>query len=206
MFSDTKKDKTYSIESDFSADGKITSLLNFLEKYLPEFSGNIYLKMNIHEEILNQKLFRFLSCQNTAFDFIPEDRDETGKNKYRPDCGVYEKYKVYDDNQKRFFDIECKRLYHTSKSKQYVTGRTGGIQRFKENKHGKDLPSSAMIGYVEIEDFYFWQNKINSWISDKEECLEEVYIQRIAKYKSTHKRINTQKKSIELSHFWLNIN
>lgn len=207
MYSDKKKQVAkYSIESNFSANGKIASLLNFLEKHLTEFSGNRYLKTNTHEEILNQKLFRYLSCQNTAFVFIPENRDETGVNKSKPDFGVYEKYEVYDDNQKRFFDIECKRLYDITKSKQYVLGETGGIQRFKENKHGKGLPYSAMIGYVEIEDFYFWHNKVNSWISDKNEHLEEIAIKEIAKYKSTHKRIDTQKRPIELLHFWLNIN
>ncbi len=207
MYSGRKKQVAkYSIESDFSANGKVISLLNFLDINLPEFPKKMKIKRNTDERIINQKLYRFIRSKSSIFYFISDNLDETGMNKSQPDFGVYEKIEVVDYNQKRFFDIECKRLYDTTKSKQYVTGKTGGIQRFKENKHGEGLPCSAMIGYVEIEDFYFWQNKINSWISDKEECLEEIIIQDIAKYKSTHKRIDPSKPSIELLHFWLNIN
>lgn len=194
-----------SVKSEFSTDGRIISLLNFLEKYLPEFLVNINIERNTHEEIINQKLFRFILHQNPVFNFIPENRDETGENKSKPDLGVYDKFKVYDDNQIRFFDIECKRLYDVNKSKEYVSGSTGGIQRFKENKHGVDLPYSAMIGYIEIEDFNFWHNKVNSWISEKAEYLKTVEIKKMAKLKSKHKRY-IEKTSIELIHFWLNFN
>jgi len=157
------------------------------------------------ERIINQKLLRFFTGQNSIFVFIPENLDEAAISKSKPDFGVYEKIKVVDYNQKRSFDIECKRLYDTTKSKQYVSGKTGGIQRFKENKHGVDLPYSAMIGYVEIKDFDFWQKKVNSWISKEEEHLEMLETDKIAKLKSTHRR-NIGKTSIELTHFWLNIN
>ena len=205
MYSDRKKQVAkYSVQSDFSVDGKVISLLFFLEINLPEFPEKINIKHNTNEEIINQKFLRFLDSKNKLFLFVPENRDETGKDKRKPDFGVYEKIEVYDDNQKRFFDIECKRLYHTSKSKQYVSGKTGGIQRFKENKHGVDLPYSAMVGYVETEDFNFWHNKVNSWISDKDEYLEMLEIKQIAKLKSIHRKIT--KKTIELTHFWLKMN
>ncbi len=200
--------KKKSVESDFTAIGKNISLLNFLTKYLPEFSENIKVHRNTDERIINQKLFRFFISKNPLYTFVPENLDETGENISKPDFGVYEELAVYDDNQIRFFDIECKRLYHTSKSKQYVSGKTGGIQRFKENKHGVDLPYSAMIGYVEIENFDFWQIKVNSWIlekfKDETEYLKQVTIDKIAKLKSTHTR-DKEKTKIELTHFWLNI-
>ncbi len=207
MYSDREKQVAKdSVKSDFSANGKVISLLNFLEVNLAEFPKKNNIKKNTNEEIINQKLLRFINQKDRLFYFTSENLDETGINKNKPDFGVYERLKVYDQNQIRFFDIECKRLYDTTKSKQYVSGRTGGIQRFKENKHGVDLSHSAMIGYVEIEDFNFWQNKINSWIPEKEEHLEVLVIQEVAKYKSTHKKINTPKQSIELLHFWIKIN
>jgi len=197
--------KRQSVNSDFNNYGKIVSLLKFLELYLPDFPVKMKLVRNTDERIINQKLLRYFSGQNSLFIFIPENLDERGENISKPDFGVYEKIKVADYNQQRFFDIECKRLYHPTKSKQYVSGKTGGIQRFKENKHGVDLPYSAMIGYVEIEDFNFWYKKVNSWISIKKEHLKFIESNKIAKLKSIHER-NIEKTKIELIHFWLNIN
>jgi len=211
MFSDTKKDKTYSIESDFSANGKVISVLFFLEKYLPGFQKKFIKDKGDDEWVLNEALFGFLDIysRNYAFQFIPEYRY---KSKSRPDFGIKEVKSnktggyFFDQKAEHFLDIECKRLYDTTKSKKYVSGKTGGIQRFKENKHGEGLSCSAMIGYIENRDFNFWHSKVNSWISDKNEHLEEIDIKEIAKYKSTHKRIDPSKKPIELLHFWLNIN
>ncbi len=197
--------KRQPVNRDFNNYGKIVSLLKFLELHLPDFPVKMKLVKNTDERIINQKLLRYFSGKNSLFIFIPENLDEKGENISKPDFGVYEKIKVADYNQKRFFDIECKRLYHTTKSKQYVSGKTGGIQRFKENKHGVDLPYSAVIGYVEIENFNFWHKKVNSWISEKEEHLQFVEINRIAKLKSIHLR-NKEKTKIELIHFWVNIN
>jgi len=211
MYSDKKKRVAkHSIESDFSANGKVISVLLFLEKHLPNFQKNFIKNKDDDEWVFNEALFGFLDIysRNYAFQFIPEYRY---KSKSRPDFGIKEVKSnrtggyFYDQKAEHFFDIECKRLYDTTKSKQYVSGKTGGIQRFKENKHGEDLSCSAMIGYIENKDFNFWHNKINSWISDKEEHLEEIAIKEIAKYKSTHKRIDTPKRPIELLHLWLNI-
>ncbi|MCF6269966.1 MAG: hypothetical protein L3J41_09655 [Melioribacteraceae bacterium] len=210
MYSDIAINKKRSVESDFSAKGKIVSLLNFLEEYLPKFP-EIFQKIKEDDEWdLNEALFSFLDIysRNFAFQFIPEYRY---KNKSKPDFGIKEVKSdqtgiyIYDQKAEHFFDIECKRLYDTTKSKQYVSGRTGGIQRFKENKHGVDLNYSAMIGYVETKGFEFWRKKVNSWISDKKEHLEMLETHKIAKLKSKHKR-NMNKTSIELSHFWLNFN
>jgi len=71
------------------------------------------------------------------------------------------------EENKSFFDIECKRInsklsqQHVS---QYVLDTTGGIQRFKLNKHGVDLPQSAMIGCVKTNNFDFFHKKVNSLI------------------------------------------
>jgi hypothetical protein len=207
MYSDNIEEiSNYIVSSDFSTDGRIVSLLNFLEEHLPEFPNKIKITEDTHEEILNQKLLRFLLSKTSLFWFIAENRNETGESKSKPDFGVYENIEVYDDNQIRFFDIECKRLYHVTKSKQYVSGKTGGIQRFKENKHGVDLSHSAMIGYVENETFSFWHNKVNSWISDVTEHLRMIASQKIVKLVSTHKRQSPQFPTIELTHFWLKMN
>ncbi len=208
MYSDRKKQVAKcSVQSNFSVDGKVVSVINFLEKYLPEFPEKFTKSKEDEEWDLNEALFGFLDiyARNFAFQFIPEYRY---KNKSRPDFGVKE-VKLdktggyfYDQKSEHFFDIECKRL--SPKHYEYVSGKTGGIQRFKENRHGVNLPYSAMIGYIETEDFSFWQSKVNSWISDKKEHLEILEIKQIAKLKSTHRKIT--KETIELTHFWLKMN
>jgi len=198
-------------ESELFYSGKINSLLGFLEINLTEFPDKIKIRNNTKEPILNQKLLRFLEAKNSFFKFIPENLDEKEKNQSKPDLGVYEKefdengIEVYDDDKIRFFDIECKRLNSKIKHvEQYVTGKTGGIQRFKENKHGVDLPQSAMIGYVEDHDFDFWHTKVNYWINDENEKIKLLEKQKIAKLSSNHQR-NNEKTIIQLTHFWLKI-
>jgi len=199
-------------ESELVFFGKIDSLIYFLETNLAEFPNKIKISGNTKEPIINQKLLRFLESKSSFFKFIPENLDEKGKNKSKPDLGVYEKdfdengFEVYDDDKIRFFDIECKRLnsnlshQHVS---QYVLSDTGGIQRFKENKHGVNLSHSAMIGYVETNDFDFWHKKVNSWIADQIEHLTMIENHKIAKLESEHFRINSSVSNIKLTHFWL---
>ncbi len=212
-----QNNKRQEVKSDFTSDGKIISVLDFLELHLPKFSENYQKNDKEDEWNLNEELFAFLDIysRDYAFQFIPEYRY---KNKSRPDFGIKEVKTdeagiyTYDKKAEHFFDIECKRLYHPTISKKYVSGKTGGIQRFKENRHGVNLPYSAMIGYVEIENFKFWHKKVNSWISIKEEHLKfevnkiaNVEINKMAKLKSTHIR-NIENTKIELTHFWVNIN
>ena len=197
-------------ESELIYNGKINSLINFLEINLIEFPSKINVTKNTKEPVLNQKLIRFLETKNSFFKFMPENLDETGKNKSKPDLGVYEKeynetgIEVYVDDKIRFFDIECKRL-NNPKIKEYVHGKTGGIQRFKENKHGVDLPQSAMIAYIETNDFDFWHEKINSWIDDKKEHLNVIKSNEISILESIHRRNNSENKTIKLTHFMLKI-
>ena len=123
-----KQSAKYSIESDFSVNGKVLSLLNFLDKYLPKFPEKFIKSKEDDEWDLNEALFGFLDIcsRNFAFQFIPEYRY---KNKSRPDFGIKEVKSdktgiyIYDQKTEHFFDIECKRLYHPTKSKQYVSGK-----------------------------------------------------------------------------------
>lgn len=208
MHSDLIKDKTKRTEqSEFSANGRVNSVLNFLENHLYDFTINFELSDDVDEWKLNEELFCFLDTYSRQcfFQFIPEYKY---KNNCKPDFGIKEVKKdsrglfVYDPKSEHFFDIECKRLYNP-KIKEYVHGKAGGIQRFKENKHGVDLAHSAMIGYVETNDFDFWHEKVNSWIPDQNEYLKIIKISKIAKIESKHSRTNSQNLTIELTHFWL---
>ncbi|MDR2406616.1 MAG: hypothetical protein LBE13_00660 [Bacteroidales bacterium] len=66
------------------------------------------------------------------------------------------------------FVVEAKRLPAPDKrrEKEYVVGNkeNGGIKRYKIEKHGKGLSACGMIGFVEKENFHYWQTTINKWI------------------------------------------
>jgi len=210
MLSDIFIEKSkQSVFSGLSASGKVNSVLNFLESNLFEFTLKFEIIEDTDEWKLNEELFSFLEINSRkyCFQFIPEYRY---KNKSKPDFGIKEVktdengYLVYDSKSEHLFDIECKRLYNPN-IKQYVNGNTGGIQRFKANKHGVDLPQSAMIGYVETNDFNFWHKKVNSWIMDSNEHLKMLKNNNIAKLESEHQRSGSKISKIKLTHFWLKI-
>ncbi|MCW5669390.1 MAG: hypothetical protein KIT86_06990 [Hydrogenophaga sp.] len=69
--------------------------------------------------------------------------------------------------------IECKRLPTPSGTgrdeREYVitkAGASGGIQRYKEGKHGSTHERAALIAYVQSQTFEHWQNMIEGWIRE----------------------------------------
>ncbi len=93
---------------------------------------------------------------------------------------------------------------------EYVYGKGGGIQRFKNNQHGIDhdenlLVENGLIAFVKENNFDFWFNKINQWILDatwdEDEKLEKIYFHSTAKLHSKH--IREDKSYVSLHHFWV---
>ena len=62
-----------------------------------------------------------------------------------------------------------------------------------------------MIAYVKENDFEFWHHKVNQWIIDANwndsEQLQKVYINAIARLRSSHKRSDNTE--VILYHFWV---
>lgn len=211
----------------------IESVVSFLERYLPIFPIYTPIEKSDSEWFLNDDLEIFFNheakCTSDTgeeypffFKAEPKDRIEKGK----PDLGTYISIKS-QRSRTPFFTIECKRLptprSTVEEQKEYVTGLKGGIARFKRNEHGVDLAINAMIGYVEKEDFNYWQNQINSWILEldqkiefgksnikdinwtKNEVLESVYFKEIARLHSKHPRVDSILTEILLIHFWVKV-
>jgi hypothetical protein len=111
------------------------------------------------------------------------------------------------------FIVESKRLPSQTFETEYVKGKkqNGGIERFKNEKHGKGLSDCGMLGFIEKENISFWLAKINKWIEDlsmsdvnwsKDEMVNELenrsgfgYLNSIAHTKSS--------KIMLLHHFWI---
>lgn len=130
---------------------------------------------------------------------------------------------VQNASKKSLYAVEAKRLPTGKGAREieYVVGYcdcggpSGGIQRFKTNDHGYGLPKSALLGYIEQDDFLYWYNTINGWILNKAtelpqewqncECLNNIEIDPDKTYsisRSIAKRIPDE---IDLFHLWVKI-
>ncbi len=144
-------------------------------------------------------------------------RENVNKHKSSEDIGVSHK----SNKHKTIFVFEAKRLDSTlpkAREKEYIIGTKGGIERFKRDKHGKDLDYAGMIGYVQTDDFDTWKDKINSWIGEEirsqsssdliwitnDKLVEENQNAKIAQYSSIHNRLS--KIDITLTHLWVKLN
>jgi len=195
------------------------NVLLFLEKYLAKFDFQEYgILKDDNEGLINKGIENYLdNClRRGVYRFKITSEEPNRINRSKVDFAILE---IYTKKPNPFFTIEAKRLpaYKTTFEKDYVYNEkhNGGIERFKHNKHGIDkngipLKINAMIGYIEKNDFRFWHTEINNWINEKistdnlwrnDSTLINVYMKKIAKLHSLHKRINNE--NVELHHFWL---
>ena len=205
----------------------VLNAIKFVEKYLEIFAQQDYFQKIRNENGLTQKLVLLLNSKSKfeEFFFHAEFMEDTTKgNSPRVDIAI-----ILDESQKRIFAFEAKRLPAPAnvREKEYVIGRydvkngnyknSGGIERFKNETHGKKLNFSGMLSYVQEENFEHWYTKINSWIDelivskpetwnkkDKLTCMN-TKSEKIAKYNSLHNRKKENSPAITLFHLWIKL-
>ncbi len=185
MLADTHKSMTSGKIEGPEIDAHIIAVVDFVERILITFSDK-YADLDIkNEKGLTQKLVLILNShalrEYYSFWFdkeymeIPERGDspqvDIGTITTLEE-GIVIDAKTYTDES--FFSMEAKRLGNLGKkrSKEYLIGRyenekyihCGGVERFKQEKHGRNLEYGAIIGYVQEHDFTYWYGRINSWI------------------------------------------
>lgn len=213
LFNNLPQDTGISIENNFEKHEVIQKIIQFIPIQLTNFQINQNnIDQNNIEGSYNNQLSLYLNAciTNEAFQF---QHEFIRSNRRRPDIGVAIKTQILMSNYESVFDIECKRLntlmqpHHV---KQYVSGETGGIERFKRNLHGTNLEYSTMIGYIENKTIDFWFKKINSWIknkiNDNYEFWTDTELLNKRKqncYFSVHKRINSVSEKITLFHLFV---
>ena len=81
------------------------------------------------------------------------------------DIGVF----VMTRNQKPLpiIEFEAKRFSESSNNKEYVSGKRGGIERFKRGHHSSCLAVCGMFGYVQSRTSSEWILKVNNWIEEQ---------------------------------------
>lgn len=181
----------------------IKAILQFLQVYLPLFSQSFLAEgLFIHkEDDILRKLSPFL--QNKIENLIIQFDAKEGS-----DFIIY--IKPYFLSAKPIFLLEAKRLEQDKRD--YVAGKTGGIERFKREQkgYGKDLTTSAMLGYIQQFSKEYWFEKVNAWIAEM--IKEKVELswnendklvgeKEFSDFISKHDRITQP--PITLYHFWL---
>lgn len=205
-------------------DSPISAVIDFLDTHLKSFPSDFTKRTSkpdeIKENLISQQLDVFLDRRS---------RDEVFRFKYQweyldsdrnPDFGIY----IVEDRNpfgftQAFFEIEAKKL--PTGSRDYVKGKQGGVERFKRGFHGKDLPQSAIVGYIQAETCSHWHTEINKWIDDlissntdttilwdSSDLLVEISdFGKTRKYNSKNTCIvDSKRDSIELHHYLMELN
>ena len=238
MLADTHKSMASGKIEGPELDATIITVVGCVEQILITFSDK-YTDSNIkNEKGLTQKLVLILNSHalreyypfwfDKEYMEIPERGDspqvDIGTITTLEE-GIVIGSKTYTDES--FFSMEAKRLGNLGKkrSKEYLIGRyenekyihCGGVERFKQGKHGRNLKYGAIIGYVQEHDFTYWYGSINSWIDDLiqknlyspvpwllKDKLQKDYIRSTtAKFISITSRKND---FITLFHLWVRLN
>lgn len=186
----------------------VKRILVFVKDTLPEFEFLLkQSNIEIHrEDDISKELSRFFNDKARAQNLFFQFNEKKGV-----DFTIF--VNPYKMGVSSIFMIEAKRL--SKKHRDYVTGKTGGIERIKREQEdfGVHLNHGAMIGYIQDENQDYWENKINTWIDNliEEETDnfwgEEDKLMRntnVSNYTSKHIRVS--QKPIILYHFWISLN
>jgi hypothetical protein len=196
--------KPKSDENENAMTNKLCKALEF--KKPPEYPYFFH-----HQNIEDEK-------ENTSTDFAV-----FGTFAYAQETGLEDA-----DDAPALIKFEAKRLSSAipkKREKEYVIGEyensvqtknSGGIERFKNERHGKDVSNAGIIAYVQSDTFSYWLTKINGWISNEITnphdarlnwvdadflSLSQVF-KDVSEYSSISKRLSGR--TIVLKHFWIN--
>lgn len=213
----------------------LEKLLGSIEKCLLSFWGDLqkmYPELAAHEGTIIERFYN--AGFSHFFQIAVSDIGLAGYFTYHDECSnpidLLERKKKkglarqvdlgirLQHSRDRILVIEGKRLYSKT-DKQYVSGKTGGICRFKREQHGNDLNTACIIGFVEKEVYDFWQSLVNQWILEElgkatDLCWGSIEDEKVSadlrqrsksfrKYISTNQRLT--RSPLNLYHFWVKV-
>lgn len=231
-----------------SLDEVVDRIETFLRETLPKIIGNLRgwkagKPKRHNEKFIASKLSNELNfnAPDGLFHFHSEDPENESATRTL-DWGVYPKPALsvcgYSFGaQDRLYGIEAKRfpthegsIDAREREREYVVGDwegkhlddkrlSGGIERFKEGKHGVDLERGGMIAFVQREPATHWFAEANQWIADlishplkshQAKWTEHDQLVShpapgtgVTEYSSAHDRPDGS--VVELRHFWLDL-
>lgn len=209
-----------------------TAILDFILDQLPRWRDRPDRPPRTSETTLTSQLCAHLNsaARNTpgwdCLQFRVEETDETQASRKidlvaaAAGDALIVQGRSYTDFE-TILPVECKRLPTPAGAgrdeREYVvthTGVGGGIQRYKEGKHGAAHERAALIAYVQEQSFDHWLTLIGGWIRDLYSagrpgwssadalvCQEHDNVVGIATHESVHSRLNLP--AIHLRHLWV---
>lgn len=208
-------------------DGSIINhIFNFVSEILTDFKAN----SDENENSITNKLCISLNQHKPAeFPyFFHHQNIEDEKINTSTDFAVFSTFPYSNEiNTNAWVKFEAKRLTTSlprKREREYVIGEyyqgkrvcnSGGIERFKNERHGKDVKIAGLIGYLQAESFSYWLEKINGWIQNEIDMPHDNSLNwtnddklllfksetRIALYSSQSTRIS--RGCIQLRHLWI---
>lgn len=206
------------------------SILNHILKYMADILSKLNAEPDENENAITNKfciaLNKFKPPEYPFF-FHHQNIEDVKKNT-STDFAVFGMLSYSGSYSNALIKFEAKRLSNLIKGnreKEYVIGEykgskrirnSGGIERFKNEQHGKDVNIACLIGYVQTNSCQYWFNKVNEWIQDeilkshdkdlvwnkKDKLAELTKRGRISAFNSTSIRISQEE--INLLHIWIN--
>lgn len=161
----------------------ITTIYNYLSSILSSFKG----KSDENENAITNRLCKSLNSRKPSeypFYFhhqnIENERENTST-----DFAVFGTYAfaqendIEDNDSPSLIKFEAKRLNSKlpkHREKEYVCGEylsgkctknSGGVERFKNGRHGRDVKNAAIVGYIQTDNPKHWLQKVNDWITEQ---------------------------------------
>lgn len=201
----------------------------FLKTRLPQFVETVINTDMHNENALNSRLARFITnaADNEVFFAEREPmEDETRGDSPATDIGIFLKVSDCSIDPPLITVLEGKRLttnLGAERRKEYVIGHEkhgrhvpcGGIERFKMSIHGRNCRGYAgMVGYIQDETPSYWQEQINSWISElsqKDEVpqwLEAEHLTMVVtdgRISESTSLVYRQADRLHLKHLWIHL-
>jgi len=165
-----------------SAEALHNAISTFLIRHLPQWANDSkYHDQKLPEDELSDALCLYLDVSArdslSQVSFINQQRQG---NRHSADMGIRPGSinginigSRYCHRDEPLAVIEAKRLPTpgTGRHREYVIGdsgsKSGGIERFKEQLHGKGMPKAYMFGYIQEKlNEGSWINQVNNWISE----------------------------------------
>ncbi|MFM9949169.1 MAG: hypothetical protein ACKV1O_14610 [Saprospiraceae bacterium] len=192
-----------------------------MERYLPDFTKERKVNASQSENDLTEQLYLHLTRkakfnpEKVEYNYVfqPEKSQRKKKQKGHPKrMDIAARLNTFDVNLEAIYCLEAKKLPTpgSGREKEYISGKGGAIERFKNEAHGLDdagnlLENNGIVAYVTENSFVHWQTQINQWVSDvgwsDSEKLAMNYFAAIGKLTSQHQRISGS--TLNLDHFWM---
>jgi hypothetical protein len=112
------------------------------------------------------------------------------------------------------YSVEAKRLpapdNYKGREREYVKGKkinTGGIEKFRNEEHGKGLNECAILAFVEDKTFEYWFKTINQWICDEnwKACEKLSGFEKFDSFAKSFSEVCRTIEKLTLFHFWISL-